>query len=167
MDKAQTWNVLVGGLGKDVALAVVNLNKILQAEHEENMHKKRKPKGPTRFVKPTPLEVSAYGKEIGFTIDGQGFCDFYESKGWLIGKNPMKDWKAAVRTWARKDGPKKGANSCILCPKDGFKYQNDKDHKPVWLCVEHYSKFRAVSQDNWGHLADWQITNVINRKEME
>ena len=54
-----------------------------------------------RFTKPTPAEVTAYGKSRGFPIDGEEFCDFYESKGWMIGKSPMKDWQAAVRTWER------------------------------------------------------------------
>lgn len=52
-----------------------------------------------RFAAPTPEEVRAYGKEIGFDIDGEKFCDFYAAKGWVVGKSPMKDWRAAVRTW--------------------------------------------------------------------
>lgn len=51
------------------------------------------------FVKPTPEEVTDYAKTIGFVLDGRAFCDFYESRGWLIGRVSMKDWKAAVRTW--------------------------------------------------------------------
>lgn len=51
------------------------------------------------FRPPTPDEVRAYGKEIGFDIDAERFCDFYAAKGWLVGKSPMKDWKAAVRNW--------------------------------------------------------------------
>lgn len=54
------------------------------------------------FVKPSPLEVSEYGKSIEFELDGQAFCDSYEAKGWLIGKTPMRDWRAAVRTWKRR-----------------------------------------------------------------
>lgn len=54
-----------------------------------------------RFVPPTPEEVNAYCQERHNGIDGSEFCDFYTSKGWKVGKNPMKDWKAAVRTWER------------------------------------------------------------------
>lgn len=54
-----------------------------------------------RFVPPTPEEVNAYCKERHNGIDGTEFCDFYTSKGWKVGKNQMKDWKAAVRTWER------------------------------------------------------------------
>lgn len=72
---------------------------------------------PKRFQKPTPNEVGAYAQELGFRLDGKVFWDFYESKGWLIGKTPMKNWRAAVRTWKQRDaqggpngqGPRSGA----------------------------------------------------------
>jgi hypothetical protein len=53
------------------------------------------------FIRPTAEQVNEYSKEIGFTLDGSQFIDHYEARGWLIGKNHMKDWKAAVRTWKR------------------------------------------------------------------
>jgi hypothetical protein len=55
----------------------------------------------TRFVKPEPAAVTAYAESIGYKLDGEQFCDYYTSKGWLVGKSPMKDWQAAVRTWKR------------------------------------------------------------------
>ena len=55
--------------------------------------------GRKRFVIPTPEEVQAYCDERKNGILGQQFCDFYSSKGWKIGSQQMKDWKAAVRTW--------------------------------------------------------------------
>lgn len=54
------------------------------------------------FRKPTADEVAEYCKARGNSIDPQGFVDHYESNGWLVGRNPMKDWKAAVRTWERR-----------------------------------------------------------------
>ena len=61
--------------------------------------------GRKKFTIPTPEEVQAYCDERKNGILGQQFCDFYSSKGWKIGSQPMKDWKAAVRTWEmrRKD----------------------------------------------------------------
>lgn len=56
---------------------------------------------PKKFVKPTTEEIQTYCKEIGANINAEQFYDYYESKGWMIGKNKMKDWKAAVRTWKR------------------------------------------------------------------
>ena len=53
------------------------------------------------FTKPTVEEVKAYCVERKNNVNADKFIDFYESKGWLIGKNPMKDWKACVRTWEK------------------------------------------------------------------
>lgn len=58
--------------------------------------------GRKRFVIPTPEEVQDYCNERGNGISGQQFCDFYSSKGWKVGSQPMKDWKASVRTWEGK-----------------------------------------------------------------
>lgn len=55
-----------------------------------------------RFYPPTIDEVKQYCEERKNNIDPMAFIDFYSSKGWMIGKNRMKDWKAAVRTWERK-----------------------------------------------------------------
>lgn len=52
-----------------------------------------------RFVKPSIDEIAVYMEERNMNNVSQKFYDFYEAKGWMIGKNPMKDWKAAVRTW--------------------------------------------------------------------
>lgn len=56
-----------------------------------------------RFTKPTLEDVQEYVASQGILIDCQAFLDFYESKGWKVGSTPMKDWKAAVRNWARRD----------------------------------------------------------------
>ena len=56
-----------------------------------------------RFVPPTLEEVQEYCFERGNNVDAETFVDFYSSKGWMVGKNKMKDWKAAVRTWERKE----------------------------------------------------------------
>ena len=46
--------------------------------------------------------MEEYCQERNNSIDAQSFVDFYDSKGWVVGKSPMKDWKAAVRTWEKK-----------------------------------------------------------------
>lgn len=55
----------------------------------------------SRFTPPTVEEVKAYCDERHNSVSPQAFIDFYESKGWMIGKNKMKDWQASVRTWER------------------------------------------------------------------
>lgn len=62
------------------------------------------PSDPKRFVPPTLAEVQSYVAQRQSPVDPQGFIDFYASKGWMVGKTPMKDWKAACRnaeTWER------------------------------------------------------------------
>ena len=56
-------------------------------------------KAGAKFVPPSLEEITAYLNEKGSTIDPEAFWAFYESKGWMVGKNKMKSWKAAVRTW--------------------------------------------------------------------
>ena len=57
------------------------------------------------FIKPTVEDVKNYCLERKNNINAETFIDFYESKGWKIGKNKMKDWKAAVRTWEKRQKP--------------------------------------------------------------
>lgn len=60
-----------------------------------------------RFSPPTLEEVKAYCDERNNGVDPQAFVDFYTAKGWKVGKDPMKDWQAAVRTWERREPDKK------------------------------------------------------------
>ena len=62
---------------------------------------------PKRFTPPTLEEVSQYCNERQNGIDPQRFIDYYTSNGWKVGRNPMKDWKAAVRTWESKENTSK------------------------------------------------------------
>lgn len=84
--------------------------------------KEKKPKKDKKaFVKPTVDEVAAYCRERGNSIDAEAFVAHYESNGWMVGKNPMQNWKMAVVTWeknnmggskkASKTGPKSHYNS--------------------------------------------------------
>ena len=64
-----------------------------------------KPPTRHRFSPPSVDDVRAYCAENGYGIDPERFVDFYKSNGWMVGKNHMKDWKAAVRSWERKENP--------------------------------------------------------------
>lgn len=65
-----------------------------------------------RFVPPDVNQVQEYCDSRNNGIDAQTFVDFYTSKGWMVGKNKMKDWKAAVRTWERND--KRSYNTAVV-----------------------------------------------------
>ena len=77
---------------------------------KDRLDKDKPPSGVCRFAPPTTEEVSEYCKERGNKVDPQKFVDFYTMKGWMVGKNKMKDWRAAVRTWERSE-PKQGRMS--------------------------------------------------------
>lgn len=70
----------------------------------ESVKKKR-----DRFFPPTIEQVREYVTEKGYNVDAERFVDFYESKNWMVGKNKMADWKAAVRNWARSQRQEKTA----------------------------------------------------------
>lgn len=70
--------------------------------HLKNVKNDKNVKNVKKYNIPPALEdVRAYCEERGNMVDPETFMDFYESKGWYVGKNKMKDWKAAVRTWER------------------------------------------------------------------
>lgn len=60
-----------------------------------------------KFSKPSLEDVKIYCQERNNNVDAESFINYYESVGWKVGKNKMKDWKAAIRTWERRDNTQK------------------------------------------------------------
>lgn len=87
---------------KENANANVNANAV-SLDDSSSVHSSVHDTVQKRFKPPTLEEVSAYCTERNNNIDSQRFIDFYESKGWMVGKNKMKDWKAAVRSWESRN----------------------------------------------------------------
>ena len=71
-----------------------------------------------RFVPPTAEEVDRYCRERGYALDAERFCDHYRANGWRIGKAAMRDWRAAVRNWAKNEfsGPRRPAADGYALP---------------------------------------------------
>ena len=82
-----------------------DIDKELEVDKDKDKETKSADK-PRRFIKPTVEEVTEYCTERGNKINPQSFVDWNESKGWRVGNSPMKDWKAAVRTWEQRDKAK-------------------------------------------------------------
>lgn len=79
-----------------------------------------------RFIVPSVEEIQAYCDERHNGIDAQNFYDFYASKGWMIGKNKMKDWKACVRTWERNRSlSRQTAQDVLGVSGDSSEYMED------------------------------------------
>lgn len=72
------------------------------SKEEAALSKKEKP-----FVIPTTMEVQVYCLDRKNSVDAEAFVDFYSSKDWKIGRNKMRDWRAAVRTWEARQKPQK------------------------------------------------------------
>lgn len=80
---------------------IENINNSLDSNaHKDILYSSNTDK--RRFRPPSVEEVDAYIKEQGYTFSAETFVDFYSSKGWKVGSQPMKDWKAACRTWQRR-----------------------------------------------------------------
>lgn len=78
-----------------------------------------------RFTPPSVEQVTEYCKERNNNVDPQSFVDFYMAKGWMVGKNKMRDWKAAVRTWEQNRTQQKKRNAAL-------NYQQSEIKKEDW-----------------------------------
>lgn len=81
----------------------IELEKDIEIEKEIHSSAKSTTTKRKRFEKPTLSEIKEYCIERGNKVDAQHFFDYYESNGWRVGKNSMKNWQAAVRTWERSE----------------------------------------------------------------
>lgn len=97
-------------------LPSVSVSNSVSVSKEEECEKEKKIK---TFVQPTVEEVSQYCKERNNGVDPVKFWNFYESKGWMVGKTKMKNWKACVHTWEKPmhTGPEKPKHDFSL-PKN-------------------------------------------------
>lgn len=84
----------------------IELEKEIKIEKEIDSSASTKQKR-KRFVKPTISDIEQYCSEKNISINAQQFIDYYESNGWKVGRNSMKDWQATVRRWASNNYGKK------------------------------------------------------------
>jgi len=99
---------------------------------EDNISKDKGAETPSTrgFNKPTIEEIRQYCRERKNSVDPEKFYDFYESKGWMVGKNKMKDWRASVRTWEKDDkSPKGGEDEKTRIAKQRTREMLDRDKK--------------------------------------
>lgn len=85
----------------------------VEKEIKKDIDKEKVKRESRNFVPPTLSEVKAYCQERNNGINPQSFIDFYSSKGWFVGKNKMKDWKAAVRTWEQRRKEERGEDDRV------------------------------------------------------
>lgn len=114
---------------KEEKNGLISAEEIPVSAEETSHDKPEKEKKPKRFVPPSVEEVKAYIIEKNYSVDAETFVNWYEAKDWFIGKNKMKNWRAAVVTWEKKNN-------------NDFKKQNQiikniddlcKDVNKIWL----------------------------------
>ena len=126
-----------------------------QCERNAIKEKKRKEKKENIFIKPTIEEVSLYCQEIGNKFNPERFVNYYETRGWTVGKNntPMKDWRAAIRTWEIND-PVKNIN---LGDGERLNDRGERTYGATGIIVPHSAPPRPSRNHYW----------VANRNEWE
>lgn len=87
----------------DVTKSVTREEKRREDESSNEDSNARAGPASPKFVCPTVDQVREYCRERGNAVDPGSFVDFYTSKGWKVGREPMKDWKACIRTWEKRD----------------------------------------------------------------
>lgn len=78
---------------------------VTSTDKDKDLDKDKEKRG--AFAPPTLKEISDYCRQKNNSVDPDTFYNFYAAKGWMVGRNKMKDWKAAIITWERRNGEKK------------------------------------------------------------
>lgn len=102
------------GYGMDITVTDTVTNTVSNSVKQEKK----------RFTPPTVEEVAAYCKERGNNVDPERFVDFYSAKGWKVGNQAMKDWRACVRTWEKRETEKPAVKKNAFNSFDQRKYSN-------------------------------------------
>lgn len=110
---------------KQICNGEIEIEKEKDIEIEKEIDKKGVKGGKTQFSPPTREEVKAYCDENGYNIDVDYFFDHYSGNGWKAGRVPMKDWKATVRNWYRRDQKESGAK--MKTPYDHLRTETTGD----------------------------------------
>lgn len=113
-------------------------NKVTTKEQQSNTNKnvkndknvKNKDIG-VRFTPPSLQQVQTYCTERNNKVDAEKFIDFYTAKGWMVGKNKMKDWKASIRTWEKGDKDKPVAQQAVSKNKFNNFHQREYDFEKL------------------------------------
>ena len=154
------------GLSKVLERYQIPFDKVLDKNKDKDKEKDKGGAG-GKFDKPTLPQVAAYCAERGGKVDPSLWFDHYESNGWKVGKNPMRDWRAAVRKWEhggfenRAGPPQKppGVRQVTLVVfnahaaghdfKDGPYKKEIGEHKKVWGTLKNGRKIESYTDPTW------------------
>ena len=126
---------------------------------------KSKPKEKKKFVQPTVAELRAHCDEKGYSVDVTAFHAFYTSNGWKVGKNPMKNWRAALVTWKTRQAQQQAAKP--IPPQDkinGLRRPRDNDSAAWFALCERFDvpTYGKTNDELWV-----KIQAAYNRQQHE
>lgn len=110
--------------------------------------------------KPTLQEVSDYCLERNNAIDPNQWYDFYTANGWKVGKNPMKDWKASVRTWEKTHPAKQQPEEPLILVELGKFYIDDDES----YCKGYADLVKGIPQERRDRICEWFIDKFNGQK---
>lgn len=144
---------------KNVDILEGNANILKQSRVKESKVKKIgiDARAERRFLPPTLGEVEAYCQELDKNVNAQRFIDYYTANGWMVGKNPMKDWKAALRRWGSADESHVSAAVDIRAERERF-YTSRRNY--ALMLVEQAEK-RAAEDPEYA-----EAVRIIKREEI-
>ena len=127
----------------DMCHTEVRLGKDSIGKVNNNTNSNTNKRGQTkRFTPPSKEEVQAYIAEKGYSVDAERFIDYYTANGWMVGKNRMKDWKAAVRNWERSNGANTGTGNrerSRISETTGQRYGGATEFQPFVSATEAFA----------------------------
>jgi hypothetical protein len=114
---------------------------------KNRLGKSREVKHIRNQIPPTIEMVSEYIQANGYNVDAEAFMDYYESKGWMVGRNKMKDWQASVRNWSRRDDDRRsnGERSSVRTGSGASTATNADSDTTVW---KRFKTMEDVLQEN-------------------
>lgn len=144
----------VNNENKDIVIESVVVSNEQQTLPTPTKEKKRRS---SVFVKPTLEECIAYANEKGFNWDASRFYNYYESNGWRVGRNPMKNWKAAMSSWNTKE-PKYPQQSLFPSTSNN----NNNNNINNGLIQNNYDTGTSGNAEYDSYLAGLRNAGVIN-----
>jgi hypothetical protein len=141
-------NDVTRNVTRSVTRSVTGNARAEESREEKNVIQTQEPQGTPKaareyFRKPSVQDVAEYATGIAANVDPQAFCDHYQSNGWRVGKAAMKDWKAAVRNWAKRDLEGKAKNDSAI--RAGFTAQARQDAQ--WAVFREFEEAAVRDQE--------------------
>lgn len=107
-------------------------NNKKEKEEKEEQKEQEESTSAKRFTPPTKDDILNYCLDQGFGIDVDALFDYYSSKGWKVGNSPMKDWRAAVRNWARRDKSFTDRKEPVKLPAQSYEQRDYSGEQDAW-----------------------------------